>query len=153
LLALACVITTLTSCGHHTGTDAGACDPTDPRCGTPGNPLIIPCPGCIAFPPPGGNGPPTCTAQGAAPHLAYPPDHGLLPPNMNVVEVQFLPGNGNAVFEIDFANSATDVRFETMCAAITNTRGGKSGGCAFRLDPTYWACVATHNRGGDPVTV
>jgi hypothetical protein len=152
-LALACLTTALSSCGHHTGTDAGACDPTDPRCGTPGNPVIIPCPGCIAFPPPGGSGPPTCSGQGAAPQLVYPPDQVLLPPNMNVIEVQFLPGNGNAVFEIDFANSATDVRFETMCTAITNTRGGKSGGCAFRLDPTYWSYVATHNRGGDPVGV
>ena len=144
----------LTSCDHHhTGTDAGACDPADPSCGTPGNPVIIGCPGCVAFPPPGGGSPPTCSGQGAAPQLIYPPDQVLLPPNMNVIEVQFLPGTGNAVFEIDFANASTDVRFETMCTAITNTRGSKTGGCAFQLDPTDWKYVATHNRGGDPVTV
>lgn len=94
-----------------------------------------------------------CTGQGAAPQLVYPPDQVLLPPNMNVIEVQFLPGAGNALFEIDFKNSATDVRLETLCNAITNTRGSKSGGCAFQLDPTAWKYVATHNRGGDPVTV
>jgi hypothetical protein len=83
----------------------------------------------------------------------YPPDQVLLPPNMNVIEVQFLPGAGNTLFEIDFKNAAIDVRFETMCNAITGTRGAKTGGCAFQLDPTDWRYVATHGRGGDPVTV
>src|SRR5215471_4747943 len=153
-LASACLFAALTACNHHhTDTDAGsACDPTDPSCGTPGNPVIISCPGCGVFPPPGSS-PPMCTAQGAMPQLVYPPDQVLLPPNMNVIEVQFLPGAGNALFEIDFKNSATDVRLETMCNAITNTRGSKSGGCAFQLDPTDWKYVATHSRGGDPVTV
>ncbi|HEX3766652.1 MAG TPA: hypothetical protein VHW23_48490, partial [Kofleriaceae bacterium] len=135
-LTLTWIIVALTACSHHhTSTDAGsACDPMDPGCGTPGNPVIVPCPGCAAFPPPGSGSPPTCTAQGAAPQLVYPPDQVLLPPNMNVIEVQFLPGAGNTLFEIDFKNSAIDVRFETMCNAITSTRGAKTDGCAFQLD-------------------
>lgn len=155
ILAPACLMTALVACGHHhTGTDAGgACDPVDPACGTPGNPVIVPCPGCDPFPPPGAGSPPMCTGQGATPQLVYPPDQVLLPPNMNVIEVQFLPGAGNTLFEVDFKNSATDVRFETLCNAITSTRGATTGGCAFQLDPTDWKYVATHNRGGDPVTV
>jgi hypothetical protein len=126
----------------------------DPTCGTPSNPVIVvTCPDCKEFPPPGSGSPPACTGQGAAPQLVYPPDHVLLPPNMNVIEVQFLPGTGNTLFEIDFENAAIDVRFETLCNAITSTRGAKTGGCAFQLDPTYWSYVATHARGGDPVTV
>jgi hypothetical protein len=118
----------------------------------PGNPVVIGCPGCPAFPPPS-NQPPPCSGQGVDPQLVYPPDQVLLPPNMNVIEVQFLPGSGNTIFEVDFSNGATDVRFETRCTAITNTRGEATGGCAFALDPTAWGYVATHNRGGAPVKV
>ena len=154
LLVLVSLSVALAACGHHhTGTDAGACDPMDPSCGSPANPVIVTCPGCDPFPAPGAGSPPGCTGQAAAPELVYPPDQVLLPPNMNVIEVQFLPGAGNALFEIDFKNSGTDVRLETRCDPITNTRGGKTGGCAFQLDPTGWKYVATHNRGGDPVTV
>src|SRR5215475_6990963 len=103
------------ACGHHP--PGGACDPMDPSCGTPGNPVVIGCQGCPEFPPPD-HAPPACTGQGAGPQLVYPPDQVLLPPNMNVIEVQFLPGAGNTLFEIDFANAATDVRFETRCTAI-----------------------------------
>ncbi|TMQ11597.1 MAG: hypothetical protein E6J90_34300 [Deltaproteobacteria bacterium] len=143
----------VSACGHHGGGgDGGMCDPMDPACGTPTHPVIVGCSGCPTFPPPGSS-PPPCSGQGTAPQLVYPPDQVLLPPNMNVIEVQFLPGTGNTVFEIDFANAGTDVRFETKCTAITSTRGQATGGCAFALDPTDWSYVATHNRGGDPVTV
>src|SRR5215831_18757006 len=114
----------LVACGHHSGNgDGGMCDPMDPSCGTPTHPVIVGCPGCPTFPPPGGGSPPACSGQGVAPQLVYPPDQVLLPPNMNVIEVQFLPGSGNALFEIDFANAGTDVRFETRCTAIASTRG------------------------------
>src|SRR4029078_6104149 len=79
VLVLVCLTTALTACHHHaTGGDAGsACDPTDPGCGTPGNPVIVSCPGCVVFPPPGSSSPPACTGQGAAPQLVYPPDRVL----------------------------------------------------------------------------
>jgi hypothetical protein len=107
----------------------------------------------VTFPPTGSGSPPACTGQGVDPQLVYPPDQVLLPPNMNVIEVQFLPGNGNTVFEIDFENAVTDVRLETKCNPISSTRGAATGGCTFALDPTDWNYAATHNRGGDPVTV
>src|SRR5690348_12949719 len=108
------------ACSHHPP-GGGACDPMDPACGMPGNPIVIGCAGCPDFPP-GDQHPPACTGQGVDPQLVYPPDQVLLPPNMNVIEVQFLPGTGNAIFEVDFSNAATDVRLETRCNAITNTR-------------------------------
>ncbi len=149
------IVLALISCGgHHSGggADAAMCDPaTDPTCGSPTNPVIVGCPGCATFPGPGTVGP--CSGMATDPTLVYPPDQVLLPPNMNVIEVQFQPGTGNTLFEIDFENAATDVRLETMCNAITNTRGAPTGGCSFDLDPTDWSYVATHNRGGDPLKV
>jgi len=85
--------------------------------------------------------------------LVYPPDKVLLPPNMNVIEVHFMPGANNTIFEIDFTNALTDVRLETTCNTITNTRGSDTGGCGFQLDQTDWNYVASVNRGGEPVTV
>src|SRR5262249_14423911 len=108
------------------------------------------CPGCAPFP---GDGAPTCTTPNSAPPRLYPPEGVLLPPNMNVIEVHFLPGAGNDIFEVDFANNATDVRVETVCNPVTNTRGTATGGCAYQLDPSVWGYVANSNRGGDPVRV
>jgi hypothetical protein len=106
------------------------------------------CPGCPAFPPSGT----ACPATGD-PTLVYPPDGVLLPPNMNVIAVQFLPGTGNTLFEIDFSNSTTDIRIETRCNDVTSTRGDATGGCTFTLDPSTWGFLANSNRGADPVKV
>ena len=43
-----------------------------------------------------------------APTLVYPPDGVLLPPNMNVLEVQWVPPTGAALFEVDFTNGVTE---------------------------------------------
>jgi hypothetical protein len=135
--------------GHHSGGDG---DRTDSS-GTPPTPTIVACTDCPAFPPLGPDAPPACTGSAVDPQLVYPPDGVLLPPNMNVIAVHFMPGNANTIFELDFENATTDVRIETRCNAITNTRGSATGGCGFSLDPTEWSYVATQNRGGDPVTV
>jgi hypothetical protein len=110
------------------------------------------CPGCPVFPPLKG-GPPACTGTGAQPTIVYPPNGVLLPPNMNVIEVQFTPGAGNSLFEVDFENSITDVRVETTCSAITNTQGVATGGCGYALDQNIWNDLAQNNRGGNPVVV
>jgi hypothetical protein len=154
--AVAFVVVVVAACGsHHSGggnMDAPpVCDPTDPSCGTPVQPIIVGCPGCPTFPNPGSGT--TCSDPATDPVLVYPPDNVLLPPNMNVVAVQFMPGNNNAYFEIDFSNSVTDVRLETQCNMVTNTRGVATGGCDFELDPTDWMYISMHNKGGDPVKV
>jgi len=114
-------------------------------------PIVVGCAGCPTFPNPGSGT--TCSDPATDPTLVYPPDGVLLPPNMNVIGVHFMPGQNNAFFEIDFENSTTDVRLETQCNPVTNTRGTDTGGCDFQLDPTDWMYVAMHNKGGDPVTV
>ncbi len=120
------------------------------------------CPGCTCFPGTdcsasgsmdAGPTPPACTAAGTSPTLVYPPDQVLLPPNTNVIDVQFLPGTGNTLFEIDFHNAATDVRLITRCDPVTNTRGIDTGGCGFSLSEAQWRWIADVNRGGDPLHV
>src|SRR5581483_3129762 len=108
------------------------------------------CPTCPAFPspPPG----PPCAA-GTAPQLVYPPDGVLLPPNMNVMQVQFMPGTGTQFYEVDFENAATDIRAATLCNPVNDTRGVATGGCSFDLDPATWAFLANSNRAGDAVKV
>jgi len=146
LVALAFVV----AC-HHNNTGSGD-DGGGSGSGSPLDPIVINCPGCMQFPDPG-SGPGSCSGATATPDLVYPPDKVLLPPNMNVIEAQFLPGTGNALFEIDFENASTDVRLETMCNDITNTRGTDTGGCSFELTPTQWNYVSSINAGGAPVTV
>ncbi len=88
------------------------------------------------------------------PTLVYPPDGVLLPPNTNVIEIQFRPGSANGdaggstntEFEISFENAATDVRIYTTCTPL-------NGGCIFDLSQTEWNYIAETNAGGDPVTV
>jgi hypothetical protein len=109
------------------------------------------CDSCAAFPPMGAT---SCTPQTlGAPTLVYPPDGVLLPPNMNVLEVQWVPPSGATLFEVDFANAVTDVRVETPCNAITTVRGAANVGCGLALSPAEWSNIADVNRDGDPVKV
>src|SRR5262249_23326052 len=66
-----------------------------------------PCMGCKTFP---DNGAPACDAKVLGPpSIAYPVNGILLPPNMNVLEVQFVPPAGATLFEVDFTNGLTHV--------------------------------------------
>jgi hypothetical protein len=90
-----------------------------------------PCTGCPTFPAPGA---PTCPASTLGPAtISYPLDGLLLPPNMNVLEVQFVPPAGAMLFEVDFENGVTDVKVETQCNPVTPVRGGPSPGCGITL--------------------
>jgi hypothetical protein len=121
------------------------------------------CIGCAAFPGTPNDGgtsglgdlgnAPMCMGASVNPTLVYPNDGALFPPNTNVIEVQFLPGTGNTLFEVDFENSITDVRVETKCTPITNAVGGATGGCGVTLDAATWAYIASNNAGLDPLTV
>ncbi|MFV1107278.1 hypothetical protein QML13_29520, partial [Klebsiella pneumoniae] len=62
---------------------------------------------------------PMCTATAQTPVVLYPTDGILVPPNMNVLQLQFDQGTGNTYFEIDYENAATDVRVLTQCTPIT----------------------------------
>ena len=111
------------------------------------------CPNCT-FPPM--NAPP-CSGNPPTIHLVYPNDGVLVPPNMNVISVQWTPfGSTFKEFEVDFENAITDMRVVTKCAMQTidtEQPPQPSGGCELLLDMNMWNFVAQQNRGGDAVAV
>jgi hypothetical protein len=107
------------------------------------------CPSCPKFPDPPAKPCPT----GTAPTIVYPPDGVLVPPNMNVMEVHFVPGAGTMYYEVDFESGAVDVRVATLCNPVSDTRNTPTGGCAYALDPAVWGYVSNAARGGEPVQV
>ena len=114
---------------------------------------VFPCDGCTTFPPLGTT---TCAPNVLGPSkLVYPIDGLLLPPNMNVLEVQWLPPQGGIEYEVDFENGITDVRVQTFCDAVPDVRdpNGPGKGCGLTLPQQAWTDIANANRDGDPVTV
>ena len=112
------------------------------------------CTGCPTFPEPGGA---ACGADvlGAA-TIAYPVDGVLMPPNLNALEVQFVPpanATATTLYEVDFENASTDVRIETPCVAVPDARGGASKGCGLALSPAEWLEVSNKNRNNEAVVV
>jgi hypothetical protein len=108
------------------------------------------CPNCPPFP---GSGTPMCTVTAQTPTVLYPPDGILVPPNMNVLELQYDQGAGNSYFEIDYENAATDVRVLTQCTPITDSKTNATNGCAYDLSQQVWDYIAQSNRGGDPLNI
>jgi hypothetical protein len=84
---------------------------------------------------------------GRAPDVVYPNDGVLLPPNLSRLEVHFLPGASNSLFELAFENDLTDLKVYTRCVVPLN------GGCIYTPDATVWSWLAETNRGGDEVVI
>ncbi|MBK7862363.1 MAG: PD40 domain-containing protein [Archangiaceae bacterium] len=78
-----------------------------------------------------------------APQLVYPNDGALVPPNLGRLEIHFLPGNNNTVFELSARGGYTDVKVYLRCSTPMN------GGCIYEPDPAVWTALATANRGSD----
>src|SRR6266542_1139828 len=110
-----------------------------------------PCPGCPPFP--AGSASSCSPSALPSPTLVYPPDGVLLPPNMNVLEVQFVPNSSAKLFEVDFSNSITSVKVVDRCIAVPDVRRGPSRGCGITLPQAAWNDIANTNRDGDPVKV
>ncbi len=84
---------------------------------------------------------------GPAPELVYPNDGVLVPPNLGKLELHFLPGAGNTLFELAFKSPLAEVRVYARCATPLN------GGCVYEPDAAVWSALANTNRGGEAVTV
>jgi hypothetical protein len=97
-----------------------------------------------------------CGAGAPAITIVYPPDGVLVPPNMNVMSVQWTPFGAYKQFEVDFTNAITDTRIVTQCSQQTSDTGQPpmpSGGCELIVGAQLWSFLASANRGGDPVTI
>ena len=105
------------------------------------------CPGCPPLPP---DGTPSCADPARSAQLVYPPDNVLVPPNLPELELQYLPGRGDTVWQVRFENPATDVRAQIPCTPVDDARGATNG-CGFALPDAVWTVLAQSNRGGDPI--
>src|SRR5439155_8047902 len=74
-------------------------------------------------------------ATGAAPAMVYPPDGALIPPNLNMLEVQFTPPAGTSLFEVGFVGPALELEIYTTCAAV-------GGGCGLMPDDATWKLLS-----------
>ena len=83
-----------------------------------------------------------------APQLIYPNDGVLFPPNVTGVEIHFMPGANNTLFEVSFQGTATTVNTFIRCTAPSGING-----CIYLPDPTLWGAVANGNAGAGPVTL
>ncbi len=81
-----------------------------------------------------------------APTLVYPEDGTIVPPNLPSLEVHFLPGAGNDLFEVSFTGQVTVLRYYTTCTPV-------GGGCVLALDTPAFASVADAARAGGQVRV
>ncbi len=136
----------------------GAIRPSDTMATTPASGGINApdCSGCT-FP---AAGAPSC---GSAPaiKIVYPNDNALVPPNLNVISVQWTPFNtAFKTFEVDFSQSLqppnTDWRIVTACKTQTvdAQSGTPSGGCELVVDPLSWSKLVAANRGlSNPLTI
>ena len=90
------------------------------------------------------SGPPSETAR---PEFVYPNDGTLMPPNVRGVELHFLPGTSNTLFELTLRNAVTHLTVYLRCTQPLN------GGCVYRPDDATWLWLTQTNRGGEPVTL
>src|SRR5690348_17370827 len=97
------------------------------------------CQGCL-FPQPGA----AMCNNAPAISIVYPADKVILPPNLNVLSVQWTPyGGGYQHFSVNFsAPPNTDWHVFSSCAnQTTDEQAGSnpSGGCELTVDPVTWS--------------
>lgn len=81
-----------------------------------------------------------------APQLVYPLEGALVPPNLNELELHFMPGPGNTVFQVVFQIEAFRITVFAYCESV-------GAGCAFRPEETVWRSLSEAARGRAPVSV
>src|SRR4029077_20664602 len=74
--------------------------------------FVGPDPGMTSSVPPNAPGLFTTTTNDTsrAPQLIYPNDGVLFPPNVSGIEIHFLPGAGNTIFEVDLLGQISSVK-------------------------------------------
>ena len=83
-----------------------------------------------------------------APQLIYPNDGVLFPPNVTGIEIHFMPGNNNTLFEVTFQGPDSTINTLITCAAPQGING-----CIYLPDPSLWSAVAISNAGQGQVTL
>jgi hypothetical protein len=81
-----------------------------------------------------------------APQLIYPNDGVLFPPNISSVEIHFMPGANNTLFEVSLTGTLSSVNTFIRCTAPAGITG-----CIYLPDPGLWNSLASTNAGLAPV--
>jgi TolB protein len=74
-----------------------------------------------------------------SPSWVYPPDGTLIPPNMNVLELQFTRASGQDLFELSFDGPLVAVKIYVTCNPLP-------GGCGFLPDEDTWRHITDAAR-------
>jgi len=82
-----------------------------------------------------------------APEVVYPSNGVMMPPNVGRIDVHFMPGANNTVFEVGFKGAAVDLKYYVRCGNAIE------GGCVVPLDLDGSRYIAEGNRGLAPVAV
>jgi hypothetical protein len=83
-----------------------------------------------------------------APTIAYPLSGALVPPNLETMELQWMPAAGTTLFDWRLLGETIDLNLYTPCNAV-----GTTGGCKLVPDATTWASIVSTLEGDDPVTL
>lgn len=84
-------------------------------------------------------------SSGDAIKVVYPASGILVPPNMNSLEIHFIPSAGQQLFELDFQSTTVGYTVYTTCQPL-------NGGCVFAPDASFWKQMANGARGNAPVS-
>jgi hypothetical protein len=82
---------------------------------------------------------------GGGAQIVYPPDGLLVPPNMSVFELHFVPAAGDTLFELHLSSAKVDFKSYFGCTPV-------GGGCVYPITKAIWKKVSDQARGGDPVS-
>jgi hypothetical protein len=82
---------------------------------------------------------------GASPSIVYPPSGVIVPPNMNALELHFIPASGQTLFKLTFTGPTSTLVVYTGCTAV-------GGGCVYATDSGFWTNLIPYARGTVPVT-
>lgn len=109
--------------------------------------VTVPVPGTPDLPPdPPGIFTGTTDDPGRAPTLVYPNDGVVFPPNLGRVEIHFLPGRDNTLFELRFTAAGATVSVYTRCDSLAN-------GCVYTTGADVWQSLSDTARGVEPIVV
>jgi hypothetical protein len=87
-----------------------------------------------------------------APVLEYPNDGTMLPPNLRLLDVHWMPGSAsNTLYQITFTSASSSITYYTGCGAIQDLL--PAGACGFQLDATGYAYLSESNAGQGNVAV
>jgi hypothetical protein len=87
-----------------------------------------------------------------APVFAYPNDGVMLPPNLRLLDVHWMPGSpANTVYQISFVSPTANITYYSRCESLGGLLVG--GACGFQLDGAGYAYLAQSNAGLGNVAV